>query len=141
MKFVLGFLFRKENTEVALIKKVNPEEQRGLLNGIGGKMDKGPEESVTAAQVREFREETGALIVEDDWREFLTVDWPGGGMTCFYSLYGDGVEISQQPGEVEVPAWYSTKEILRGDHKTMDNIPMLIHVALSGYEGRVATAC
>jgi hypothetical protein len=34
---VAGFLFRNNDTEVALIRKNKPDWQKGKLNGIGGK--------------------------------------------------------------------------------------------------------
>jgi 8-oxo-dGTP diphosphatase len=39
MRYVLGFMFSSDHSEVALIRKRKPEWQRGKLNGIGGKCD------------------------------------------------------------------------------------------------------
>ena len=63
---MVGFLFRNSGTEVALVRKLKPEWQRGLLNGIGGKIE--PGEDSREAMVREFEEETGARV--DAWRSF-----------------------------------------------------------------------
>ena len=68
MDYVAGFCFSECGEQVALIRKLNPEWQRGLLNGIGGKVE--PGESPHLAMVREFEEETGAHI--EDWRLFCT---------------------------------------------------------------------
>lgn len=40
-KYVLGFMFSTEDRgqKVALIKKLKPKWQAGLLNGIGGKIE------------------------------------------------------------------------------------------------------
>ena len=65
-RYVVGFLFRNNGTEVALVRKLKPEWQRGRLNGIGGKIE--PNEDSRAAMMREFAEETGANV--DDWRAF-----------------------------------------------------------------------
>ena len=68
MDYVAGFCFSECGRQVALIRKLNPKWQRGLLNGIGGKVE--PGESAYAAMVREFEEETGARI--EGWRSFCT---------------------------------------------------------------------
>jgi 8-oxo-dGTP diphosphatase len=65
-KYVAGFLFHDE--EVALVRKEKPDWQRGLLNGIGGKVE--PGESSMEAMVREFREETALAVGRDQWHQF-----------------------------------------------------------------------
>ncbi len=61
-KFVVGFAFSKNTDAVLLVKKLRPKWQRGLLNGIGGKIEK--DENSPDAMNRECKEETG-----------LTLDW------------------------------------------------------------------
>ena len=56
-RMVAGFLFNQDRTQVVLIRKDKPHWQRGLLNGVGGKLEKG--ETHRAAMIREFYEETG----------------------------------------------------------------------------------
>lgn len=68
MDYVAGFCFSECEERVALIRKLNPRWQRGLLNGIGGKVE--PGESPHEAMVREFEEETGTRI--EGWRPFCT---------------------------------------------------------------------
>ncbi|MGF1470980.1 MAG: NUDIX hydrolase [Rubrobacteraceae bacterium] len=68
MDYVAGFCFSDCGEKVALIRKLNPEWQRGCLNGIGGKVE--PDESLYGAMVREFEEETGARV--EGWRLFCT---------------------------------------------------------------------
>ena len=55
-KYVTGFLFSKDASHVVLIKKINPQWQNGLFNGVGGKIE--TNETSIAAMVREFFEET-----------------------------------------------------------------------------------
>ena len=55
--YVVGFLFNKDETQVALVRKNRPEWQAGNLNGIGGKMEVG--ETTNECMQREFKEETG----------------------------------------------------------------------------------
>ena len=65
INYVAGFMFDFKKERVALIKKVKPEWQKGLLNGIGGKIE--INETAAAAMVREFEEETGFKTMESDW--------------------------------------------------------------------------
>lgn len=60
MKYVLGIAFNRRLKQIALIRKDRPEWQRGLLNGIGGKIE--PGEAPMRAMQREFKEETGCTI-------------------------------------------------------------------------------
>ena len=62
-KYVLGFMFNPEATSVLLIRKNRPDWQRGLLNGIGGKVNEF--ETPMNAIIREFREETGVDVGEN----------------------------------------------------------------------------
>jgi len=58
--FVLGFAFSETAGSVLLVRKLRPEWQKGLLNGIGGKIEKG--ESLLQAMHRECKEETGLSL-------------------------------------------------------------------------------
>lgn len=73
--YVLGFLFNHDDTEVVLIRKQRPDWAAGLLNGIGGKIEKG--ETGQEAMAREFDEEAGVWIVATGWREFGRLICPG----------------------------------------------------------------
>lgn len=69
MNYVIGFVFDEDLTQVLLIEKLKPEFLKGLLNGIGGKIE--PGEAVMSAMRREFEEEAGVPSKADDWRMFL----------------------------------------------------------------------
>lgn len=69
-RYVAGFLFNKDYTQVALVRKERPEWQRGKLNGIGGKVEKG--ETFDEAMTREFMEETGYLT--HTWDRFCKLE-------------------------------------------------------------------
>lgn len=71
-RYVVGFLLKDNDTQIALIRKQFPEWQRGKWNGIGGKID--GLETPYQAMVREFEEEAGLRIT--DWDEFLTMTNP-----------------------------------------------------------------
>jgi 8-oxo-dGTP diphosphatase len=81
MKFVCGFMFHTRCNQVLLIEKKRPKWQAGLLNGIGGKLEKNGQlnprtsieeyEDPAEAMVREFREETRIETKKNDWDEIL----------------------------------------------------------------------
>jgi len=75
-KYVAGLMFSIDGLSVALIVKNKPDWQKGLLNGIGGKIEE--YDSVDSktikkrnlnAMVREFKEETG--VEYHNWELFL----------------------------------------------------------------------
>jgi 8-oxo-dGTP diphosphatase len=69
MNYVVGFVFDEDLAQVLLIEKLKPEYLKGLLNGIGGKIE--PGELAKYAMSREFEEEAGVPSRPDDWRMFL----------------------------------------------------------------------
>jgi len=73
-KYVTGFLFSKDSSHIVLINKINPQWQRGLFNGIGGKIE--INESSIDAMVREFVEETGVTTQQADWTCYAKVVRP-----------------------------------------------------------------
>lgn len=60
VRYVLGFAFSLDRSEVALIRKDHPEWQAGKLNGVGGKVEAG--ERPLDAMRREMWEEAGLWI-------------------------------------------------------------------------------
>ncbi len=64
IKYTCGFLFHGQN--VLLVQKERPDWQRGVWNGIGGKVEQS--ETPEACMRREFREETRLDIL--DWDVF-----------------------------------------------------------------------
>ncbi|WP_281557507.1 NUDIX domain-containing protein [Thalassomonas sp. RHCl1] len=74
-KYVAGFLFSKDSSHVVLIQKLNPQWQRGLFNGVGGKIEEN--ESSCDAMVREFAEETGVTIAKENWTCYTQIHRPG----------------------------------------------------------------
>lgn len=60
-EYVLGFLFNERADAVLLMEKRHQEGQAGLLDGIGGKMERG--ELPLPAMHRECLEETGLTTI------------------------------------------------------------------------------
>ena len=58
--YVVGFFFNIQTRSVVLIQKLTPEWQMGRYNGVGGKVE--GHEIPHDAMVREFKEETDALV-------------------------------------------------------------------------------
>ena len=67
---VCGFLFNPEKNQVVLIKKNRPDFQKGLFNGVGGKVENG--EFCIQAMEREFYEEAGVVIT--NWNYFCKLE-------------------------------------------------------------------
>lgn len=63
-EYCVGFAFY--GTDVILINKARPAFQKGLFNGVGGKIEFG--ESAFQAMVREFFEETKTLTHIQQWK-------------------------------------------------------------------------
>ena len=100
-RFAMGYLFDGKGN-VALIRKNRPDWQKGRLNGIGGKIEKG--EAPLQAMVREFREEAGAAVM---WRQFAELTGDGYRLYCFTAK--DKVEITTMTDE-EV-GWYPVDDL------------------------------
>lgn len=84
-RYVLGFYYIKHEDMLLLIKKRSDcpvKPVRGLLNGIGGKVE--PGETPIEAMGREFREETGILFAED-WKPVIQMAGKGWRVYVFCS--------------------------------------------------------
>jgi 8-oxo-dGTP diphosphatase len=78
-KFVIGYLF-DDKGNIALIEKNRPNWQKGRLNAVGGKMERG--ETPLEAITREFQEEAGAEV---SWRQFAELAGDSYRLYCFTS--------------------------------------------------------
>jgi 8-oxo-dGTP diphosphatase len=70
-EYVCGLAFDPDGLGVALIEKQHPAWQKGLYNGIGGKIEAGEHPKV--AMEREFLEETGVTIAADKWDTLVII--------------------------------------------------------------------
>lgn len=96
-QYVIGLLFNDRRTLVALIRKARPDWQRGLLNGVGGKVE--ANEAPLAAMVREFGEETGMLIAAERWERFLELHYPDCVLHVFRT-FGDPRQVRSVTDEL-----------------------------------------
>lgn len=124
-EYVLGFLFDSgENpTLVKLIEKKSPEWQRGKLNGIGGKVE--PGENDTQAMIREFAEEAG--VYHYDWDKFAELTGPDFRVACFKAFDGYAFERAHSRTEEQVLPM-SIRELPYSN--TIFNVQFLVPLAL-----------
>lgn len=117
--YVLGFMFSNEVGywgDCALIRKMRPEWQAGLLNGIGGKIE--GIESPTSAMVREFEEETG--YKQEQWKQFLIMNGKGWRVFCFVSKGPLTKLKTMTDEEIEI------RRIEDADGEFLENVQMLM---------------
>lgn len=133
LNFVVGFLFNKAGSRVAMVQKNRPAWQAGKLNGCGGLIKDG--ESAGAAMVRECQEEMGAKTRVGDWRLVAVQQFPIG--SCHYfSLFDDGA-FQQAKTLTDEPVIYVHTDTLAGRNLVANAnylIPLCLHAdaAFSG---------
>jgi 8-oxo-dGTP diphosphatase len=126
MKYVVGFMFNFNN--VVLIKKTKPDWQKGLWNGVGGKVEDG--EYLDSAMRREFLEEAGVNTGLDQWQPFATlVDKAGTHKVHFYRS-----RVVTRPAirtmTEEFVDWVHLDDINLGKINVVPNLKWLIPFAL-----------
>lgn len=93
--YVLGFCFMWGGSEVVLIRKNKPAWQKGLLNGVGGKIESN--ETPSQAMAREWVEETGAP--SPAWNHFVTMDFSGAVVHVFKCVLTGFLEVKSTTDE------------------------------------------
>lgn len=126
MRYVVGFAFTPEKERVYLIRKARPEWQRGLLNGIGGKIENG--ETSEQAMVREFKEEAGLEV--KTWEPVVRLLIEGNGAEIyFFRAFLNGERPSAQGDEPIFDYLISSIPCLR----TIPNLRWLVPLALDSH--------
>jgi 8-oxo-dGTP diphosphatase len=69
----LAFVFAHDLNQVLLIEKQKPIQHKGMLNGLGGKLEKG--ETHIECVVREVEEEAGVHIPQSQWKAVGEMSW------------------------------------------------------------------
>jgi 8-oxo-dGTP diphosphatase len=123
-KYVLGFAFTEDLYHVLLIKKNKPDWQKGLLNGIGGKIEDF-DISPIDAMVREFKEETGVYTTPDDWNKVLEMKEDGVFSIMVYSMFDDVIRNAKTM-EDEVISLEEVHDVIYGQINTISNLRWLI---------------
>lgn len=125
-EYVAGFLFSEDRRSVVLIRKEKPDWQRGLLNGVGGKIE--PGETATLAMFREFFEETGAVVA--NWNKYTTLVGSWGVVHVFRSFNDSAFNDARTCTDEQIGHYY-LENLHRGPLKTIPNLAWLIPMALS----------
>lgn len=114
ISYCLGFAFCDHDNFVVLIRKSEPAWQKGLLNGVGGKIETGEHPAV--AMAREFEEETGIDTDSGAWTRFTRMLFLEAEVHCF---------VTRLPG---LPVVRSMTEELVGIYSMIDvnNHPKII---------------
>ncbi|MPY21593.1 NUDIX domain-containing protein [Shewanella psychropiezotolerans] len=89
IRYVTGFMFSDNLQNVALISKIKPAWQKGLLNGVGGKIEHS--ETAEEAMAREFMEETGVNTNPEDWKLYTILSRPDEYEVNFFYMRDDRV--------------------------------------------------
>lgn len=143
MHYVVGFQFNEPGSRVALIRKGRPEWQSGLLNGIGGHVERG--ESASSAMRREFAEETGLEQPEGTWKEFVSLRTWTENLVSFFSSFTDEVEHVGSTTD-ELVYVYEVAYLVHMKSEVVPNLSWLIPLALtmrkggSGGDGRESSS-
>ena len=96
-EYVLGFRFNENLDEVVLIEKQKPKWQKGLLNGVGGKIE--PKEQPIESMVREFKEETSLKTSIKEWVKYSTLVESGVWVVYVYYSIGSIKNIKSMTNE------------------------------------------
>lgn len=102
-RYVLGFIFNSDYSEVLLIQKNRPDWQKGKLNGIGGHLEEG--ENARSAVSREVHEESSLLILSDNWSYVIDAEWENGEMSVFTVRYEKDMKDAKSMTD-EVVGWF-----------------------------------
>ncbi len=130
--------------QVLLVMKDRPNWQKGRLNLVGGKVEKG--ESPLLAAVRELKEETGLDPYPGDWavqahwhalscREMgrIVDDVDDAVVYCFNILVDKDMPLTPRDGETEVVRWYPWHPV-RKDPRLMPSLRIMLPLMMAGVD-------
>ena len=106
--YVTGFMYSTDRANVALIEKKQPAWQKGLLNGIGGKIEAG--ENPQDAMALEFFEEAGVVTQAHQWKTFAILERPSQYKVYFLYTCNDDV-YNVRSMEQEVVSIYQSNNL------------------------------
>jgi 8-oxo-dGTP diphosphatase len=130
-EYVLGLLFSSDGSSVVLIRKNRPTWQAGLLNGVGGKIERG--ETPIGAMVREFTEETGVSTSATAWRPFC--EMTGDDFAIYGFVARDTAAWAEARTKEDEPiVKLHPSEV--ADWPCVSNLPWLVALALDENGGR-----
>lgn len=128
-RYVAGFMFANNLSQVVLIHKRRPAWQCGLWNAIGGSIEDG--ETPDQAMSREAREETGVENLR--WRMFCEHTIERDGVKSIVHFYWATIADFRPFQSVmtdETVALWTVSRVLECDRQLISNIPWLVQMAL-----------
>ena len=128
-QYVCGFLFSERRNLVVLIKKEKPEWQKGMWNGVGGKIE--PGEMEDEAMSREFLEEAGVLTSPSNWTEIIQIRSDTWQVTFFYLI--SNILFSAHTMETEKIMFHNPNSL---PENVIPNLRWLIPLALDDDIGK-----
>jgi 8-oxo-dGTP diphosphatase len=127
-QYVLGFAFNPKKTHVLLILKKRPDWQAGLLNGIGGKIESF-DTNPLSAMIREFKEETGLVTTDNQWKQFATMGNDYFSVSCFWAI-ADYLDLAESITD-ETVHYLPIAHLTQNNFKDcVSNLSWLINMAL-----------
>jgi len=125
--YCLGFCFDADRHNVVLIRKLRPPRHRGLLNGVGGKVN--DNERPVHAMKREFLEETGVLVEEWDPFGLITAR---DGMIMIFKSFTDDMRRAETKTDEAVVLMHVTEVAASPPSLFVTHVPGIIQMALNG---------
>lgn len=122
-EYVMGLMTYEDR--VVLIRKIKPEWQAGLLNGVGGKIE--PGEDPLPAMAREFLEETGTETTWGMWSHIATGENEHAIVHFFHVDSPLLVDVKTVEAEEVVVVPVDDVRVGRG---VISNVPWILHLAL-----------
>lgn len=129
-KYTVGFIFTPDYSQVLLVHKNRPEWQKGLLNGVGGKIEDG--EASVDCMVREMREETKLETKAADWYFYARIETVARCVDFYVTTYpgpiSDAITATDEPIE-----WFSVSAL---PANVIFNLNWLIPLAIDAARSR-----
>jgi len=123
-RYTLAFIFTPSFEQVLLVHKLSPEWQKGMLNGIGGKVEPG-EASIDCIS-REVKEEANLLIKKEDWLYLGELKSSGWHMDVYTTVYTGSLSDAKKTDKEEIE-WISVGSL---PENTIGNLTWLIPFSL-----------
>ncbi len=128
-KYVLGFAFDRDKKNVLLVRKKRPVWMRGMLNGIGGKVEDG--ETPWDAMGREYYEECELNLT---WFSFATMNGiETNGEPFEINVYraNENIDFFKQKEDEQIEIYHVEDVVMNRLDGMMADVPMLVSMAIS----------
>lgn len=107
--YTVVFIFNAARSHVLLLKKLRPAQHKGLLNGLGGKIE--PGETPLQCLTREVQEECG-LTLTNMYLHYTSCFSLHDDLFVYSSIY-NGLMHDVTPGDAGLAEWYPLTDLPR----------------------------